>query len=45
MKQDCESNEGVMAVLRNGEGNMGTRRHYVCQLSFLFQERRYISSH
>ena len=29
------NNEGVVAAPRSGGGNMGTQRHYVCQLSFL----------
>ena len=35
MKQDCEASEGVVIAPRNGGGNMGVRRHYTCQLSFL----------
>ena len=32
--QDCEASKGVVATSRSGVGNKGTRRHYVCQLSF-----------
>ena len=35
MKQDCEASKGVVAVPRNGGGNMVARRHCACQLSFL----------
>ena len=34
MRQDCEANKGVVAGPRNEGGNMGTRRHCACQLSF-----------
>ena len=44
MKQDCEASEGVVVALRNGGGNMGTRRHYACQLSLLVRGRRYVFS-
>ena len=42
MKQDCEASEGVVAALWNRGSNMGTRRHYACQLSLLVQGRRYV---
>ena len=42
-KQDHGASEGVMAVPWNKGGNMGTRRHYACQLSLLVQGRRYVS--
>ena len=35
--QDCEASKGVVAALRSGEGNMGTRGHDVCHLSFLIR--------
>ena len=38
VRQDCEGSEGVVATPRRGGGNMGTRRHYACQLSFLFED-------
>ena len=34
MTQDREANEGVVATPRNGEGNMGTRGHDACHISF-----------
>ena len=33
--QDREAREGVVATLRSGGGNMGTRGHDVCHLSLL----------
>ena len=33
MKQDREAGEGVVVVLWNREGNMGTPRHHACQPS------------
>ena len=30
MTQDCEASEGVVAALRSGRGNMGTRGHDAC---------------
>ena len=35
MTQECEASEGVVATLRSGGSNMGTRGHNVCHLSFL----------
>ena len=35
MMQDCEASEGVVAALRSGGGNMGTRGHDAFHLSFL----------
>ena len=35
MTQDREASEGVVATPRNGGGNMGTRIHDACHLSFL----------
>ena len=37
-EQDREASEGVMVAPRSGEGNMGMRRHYTYQLSFLIWE-------
>ena len=34
--QDHEVSEGVVAAPMSGGGNMGARRHYSYQLSFLF---------
>ena len=34
MMQDCEVVKGVMATLRNGGGNVGTRGHNAGHLSF-----------
>ena len=36
MRQDCEASEGVVVAPRSGGGNMGTRRHCACQISFPF---------
>ena len=33
-RQDCEASEGVVATSRSRGGNIGTRRHCACQLSF-----------
>ena len=33
--QDREAREGVVAALRSRGGNMGTRGHDACHLSFL----------
>ena len=35
MRQDREASDGVVAAPGSGRGNMGTRRHCVCQLFFL----------
>ena len=35
MTQDRKANEGVVAILRSGGGNLGTRGHDACHLSFL----------
>ena len=35
MTQDCEASEGVVAIPRSERGNMGTRGHDMCHLSFL----------
>ena len=32
--QDYEASEGVVVAPRSGRDNMGTQRHYACQLSF-----------
>ena len=34
MAQNYETGEGVVAAPRSGGGNIGTRRHDACQLSF-----------
>ena len=38
MKQDYEASEGVVVASRSGGGNMGTRRHRACQLSFPIED-------
>ena len=35
MRKDCEASEGVVAAPRSEGGNMGTRGHDTCQLSFV----------
>ena len=35
MTQDREFSEGIVAAPGSGRGNMGARRHYSYQLSFL----------
>ena len=32
MRQDHEASEGVVAALRSGGGNVGTQRHYACNV-------------
>ena len=44
MKQDHKASEGVVATPRSGEGNLGMRKHYACQLSFLIRGGRYVFS-
>ena len=41
-KQDHEASECVVVALWNRGRNMGTRRHYACQLSLLVKGRRYV---
>ena len=35
--QDCEASESVVAAPRSGGGNIGTRGHDACHLSFLIR--------
>ena len=42
MKQDHEASKGIVVAPWNSGGNMGTRRHHLCQLSLLVQGRRYV---
>ena len=37
MAQDCEASKGVMEAPRSVGGNMGTRGHNACHLSFLIR--------
>ena len=35
--QDCEASKGVVVAPRSGGGNMGTRGHDACHLSFVIE--------